>query len=259
MLEFQPIGYLKCSRSFHTQQPAQGVLSNSEGVIELIKGHNYEQGLKDLDGFDYIWIIYLFHRNSNWKPLTNPPHNDEKGKKGVFATRSPYRPNPIGLSCVKLERIENNKIYVKNSDLLNDTPILDLKPYIPEYDSFPDARRGWLENVDKQIFEATYSKTAKSKADYLFNHGTDLFGVIEAQLRHNPFDKTRNKFSKTETGYLLRFKSWRVLFEIENKTIKISDIESAYTSFESILGNDTEEDLITHSGFKKYFEPLKIS
>lgn len=253
MFEFEPIGYLKCDRSFHTQQPAQGVLSDSEGVIELIKGYNYEQGLKDLSGFDYIWVIYLFHRNTNWKPLTNPPHNDENGKKGVFATRSPYRPNPIGLSCVKLDRIENNKVYVKNSDLLNDTPILDIKPYIPEYDSFPAARRGWLENVDKQIFEVVYSNAAKSKADYLFKRGADLYGVIDAQLKHNPFDKTRNKFCTTETGYLLRFKSWRIKFEIENKTVKINEIESAYSSFGTALGNDSAEDIKIHIEFKKTF------
>ncbi|HMM60528.1 MAG TPA: SAM-dependent methyltransferase, partial [Candidatus Rifleibacterium sp.] len=73
---------------------------------------NYEQGLKDLEGFDRVWLLYVFHHNSSWKPLTNPPYSDGQGRKGVFATRSPYRPNPLGLSCVELKRISGNRVYV---------------------------------------------------------------------------------------------------------------------------------------------------
>jgi len=110
MFSFSPIGYMRCSRGYHQEQPMQGVLSESEGHIELIKGFNYEQGLKDLEGFDRVWLLYVFHHNTSWKPLTNPPYSDGHGRKGVFATRSPYRPNSLGLSCVELKRISGHRV-----------------------------------------------------------------------------------------------------------------------------------------------------
>lgn len=166
-MNLEPIGYLHCDRNYHEEQPRQGNLSASQGYIELVTGRNYEQGLKDLDGFSRIWVIYEFHQNKTWRPLTNPPRTDGKGKKGVFATRSPYRPNQIGISCVKLLSVLKNRIYIADSDLLNGTPILDIKPYIPEYDSFPDARTGWLENIIENVFELKYSETAQKKIAWL--------------------------------------------------------------------------------------------
>jgi tRNA-Thr(GGU) m(6)t(6)A37 methyltransferase TsaA len=278
-LELKPIGHLSCLRRYHWEQPAQGVLSRSEGVIELNNGFNFEQALKDLEGFDYIWLIYLFHLNKSWKPLTNPPFNDGRGRKGVFATRSPYRPNPIGLSCVRLLEIKGRKLYVGASDLLDGTPILDIKPYIAEYDSFPEARRGWLEGVKKAVYNVRYQPKAQQKLDFLLARGVELCGIIEAQLGFNPFDKTRNKFVQTSEGLLMRFKSWRILFEEQPKEqpksaencektnektnektgkeslcINVLDVGSGYQSFDKALGNDTLEDLAIHQEFQKSFQ-----
>jgi len=231
----------------------QGVLSEVEGCIELLKGYNYEQGLKDLAGFEYIWVIFVFHLNHNWRPLTNPPYSDGKGKKGVFATRSPYRPNPLGMSCVKLESIEGNCVYISRSDLLNNTPVIDIKPYIADYDSFPHARRGWLDNVVKVVYHMEYEEVAARKAEYLKRHGVDLRAVINAQLSHNPHDTTRNKYIKDADGLLLRFKSWRVSFVIDDKTVTIKDIRSGYSDFSRALGNDTPADLKVHQLFQRHF------
>jgi tRNA-Thr(GGU) m(6)t(6)A37 methyltransferase TsaA len=105
----------------------------------LERNRNFEQALKDLEGFERIWVIYLFHLNDSWKPMVTPPRN--KGKKvGVFASRSPHRPNGIGLSCVTLNRIEGLNIYISNSDILDGSPVLDIKPYLPWSDSFPDSK-----------------------------------------------------------------------------------------------------------------------
>lgn len=232
----------------------QGVFSEADGYIELAKGFNYEQGLQDLEGFEYVWVLFIFHHNRNWKPLTNPPYSDGKGKKGVFATRSPYRPNPVGMSCVRLERITANRVYISGSDLLNDTPIIDLKPYIVEYDSFPSARRGWLDNVVKEVFSIVYEVVAAAKITYLKRHRVDLHGVIASQLQHNPHDQTRNKFVTTPQGQLLRFKSWRVTFEISDKTVMVKDIHSGYDNFDHVLGNDSSEDMKVHQLFKRHFK-----
>ena len=253
MTLFYPIGHLKCERSYHEEQPRQGNLSDSKGYIELISGQNYEQGLKYLDGFSRIWLIYEFHQNKTWRPLANPPRTDGKGRKGVFATRSPYRPNQIGLSCVKLVSIKKNRVYIADFDLLNDTPILDIKPYIPEYDSFPDAEIGWLKNIIDDVYLIEYSEISKDKITFLKEHKVDLKGVIETQLGHNPFDKTRNKFIKSENNYILRFKSWKIIFIIEGKRVFINDILSGYSDFSAKLGNDTEEDLFIHRCFKSIY------
>lgn len=253
MFEFKPIGVFRCAHDYHQEQPMQGVLSEVEGCIELVKGHNYEQGLKDLAGFEYIWVIFVFHLNRNWRPLTNPPYSDGKGKKGVFATRSPYRPNPLGMSCVKLARIEGNRVYISGSDLLNNTPVIDIKPYIADYDSFPNARRGWLENVVKEVYAIEYEKVAARKAEYLRRHGVNLRGVIISQLSHNPHDKTRNKYSKSADCLVLRFKSWRLFFTIVDKTVIIKDIRSGYADFSSVLGNDSPADLKLHQLFQRHF------
>lgn len=253
MSEFVPIGYLKCGRSYHEEQPRQGNLSSSCGCIELILGHNYEQGLKDLEGFSRIWVIYEFHQNKTWRPLANPPRTDGKGRKGVFATRSPYRPNQIGISCVKLDKIVKNRVYISDSDLLNGTPIFDIKPYISDYDSFPDAKRGWLDHIIDDVYDIRYEPDAEKKAAYLKKNNVELEGVIDAQLGHDPFDKTRNKFVKTENGFILRFKSWRILFEINEKTVIIKDIVSGYMDFSEPLGNDTRLDLQLHRDFVSLF------
>ncbi|MBU1108016.1 MAG: tRNA (N6-threonylcarbamoyladenosine(37)-N6)-methyltransferase TrmO [Candidatus Riflebacteria bacterium] len=253
---FTPIGFFICDRDYHQEQPMQGVFSEVEGYIELVKGFNYEQGLKDLDGFEYIWVLFVFHHNSNWKPLTNPPYSDGKGKKGVFATRSPYRPNPVGMSCVRLDRVSANRVYISGSDLLNKTPVIDIKPYIADYDSFPKARRGWLDNVIKDVFAIVYEGIAASKIAYLKRHRVDLHGVIASQLQHNPHDQTRNKFVKTQEGLLLRFKSWRVIFEIGTEAVVVKDIRSGYDNFENLLGNDNAEDMKVHQLFRRHFKQI---
>lgn len=232
----------------------QGVLSEVDGYIELTRGFNYEQGLKDLDGFEYVWVLFVFHLNSNWKPLTNPPYSDGKGKKGVFATRSPYRPNPVGMSCVRLDRVDGNRVYISGSDLLNNTPVIDIKPYIADFDSFPNARRGWLDNVVKEAFAVVYEDSAAAKTAYLKRHGVDLRGVINSQLSHNPHDQTRNKYVEGADGLILRFKSWRVLFAITDKTVAIKDIRSGYTDFGCVLGNDTSADIKVHQLFTRHFK-----
>ena len=249
VITFSPVGIYRCPYDYKQEQPRQGAFSAGGGYIELRKGHNYEQALRGLDGFDRLWLVFAFHHNSTWKPVTNPPRNDGAGRKGVFATRSPYRPNPVGLSCVTLEKIEGNRIYVCESDLLNNTPIIDIKPYISDYDSFPDASRGWLDNVKAVDFDIEYSDAAAGKSSFLEKHGIALDGVIRSQLGCNPFDRTRNKLVRDGERFVIRFKSWRIFFLEADGSIRIDDIESSYTDYDELFGNDTQRDLEVHRLF----------
>ena len=117
-----------------------------EATIELVPGHNFEQALKDLEGFEYIWVLAWLHLNEGWNPQVIPPRG-EKVKRGLFATRAPHRPNPIGLSALKLTGIEGRTLKVRGIDLLDGTPVLDIKPYIPYSDAFRKALSGCLEGL----------------------------------------------------------------------------------------------------------------
>lgn len=110
----------------------------------------FTDGLQDLDGFDRVWLIYWFHRASAAK-MSVIPYRDTV-EHGLFATRVPARPNMIGMSCVRLLNIETNILRLAEVDILDDTPLLDIKPYVPQYDNYPVQRCGWLDTVpDKPI------------------------------------------------------------------------------------------------------------
>jgi len=112
------------------------------GRVEICP--EYTEAIKDLDGFSHIILIYHFHKSEKTE-LTVIPFLDDQ-PRGVFSTRAPVRPNHIGLSVVQLEKIKNNFLYIKNLDVLNGTPLIDIKPYISDFDHYENIRKGWLEN-----------------------------------------------------------------------------------------------------------------
>ena len=130
-ITYKPIGYFHTKYSMKTGAPRQGILDTSSRGIIVLKDE-YIKGLKDLDKFEYIFVLYHFHEAKGWDNIIRPPKSDHKF--GLFATRSPRRPNPIGLSLIKLDSIKNNKLFVSNIDAFNGSPILDIKPFLPSID-----------------------------------------------------------------------------------------------------------------------------
>lgn len=121
--------------------------SGVEGTIEIEP--EYVEGLKDLEGFSHIILLYFFHQTKTTR-LTVTPFLDTQ-MRGVFATRAPSRPNPIGLSIVQLSKIEENVLTIKNIDVMDGTPLIDIKPYVPEFDGQAEARTGWLEKQKGKV------------------------------------------------------------------------------------------------------------
>lgn len=141
-IEYKPIGYFHSEYTMKTGAPRQGILKpETKGLIIL--DTIYIKGLSWLDEFEYIWIITHFHETKGWESIVNPPESDHEF--GVFATRSPRRPNPIGLSLVKIDTIIQNKIYVSGIDVFNNTPVLDIKPFLPSVDYVVSAKNMWAE------------------------------------------------------------------------------------------------------------------
>jgi tRNA (adenine37-N6)-methyltransferase len=143
-LSFTPIGVIHTPFTKTAGMPIQpNGARGIRGSVEIFE--EFSDGLKDIEGFSRLVLIYAFHRCQSHK-LTVTPFLDTI-PRGVFATRAPCRPNPIGFSTVRLVEVKRNTLVVEDVDILDGTPLLDLKPYVPAFDSYPDASAGWLEHV----------------------------------------------------------------------------------------------------------------
>jgi len=141
---YHPIGVIRSPFRELQGMPIQPTSEGSApGSVEIFP--DFVDGLKDLEGFSHVILLYHFHQVRRLTLIVTPFLDSEP--HGVFATRAPTRPNPIGLSIVKLLRIEGNTLHIGNLDVLDGTPLLDLKPYVPEFDCQPNARIGWLEQA----------------------------------------------------------------------------------------------------------------
>ena len=235
-LHLAPIGVIRTpflDKSAAPRQPCAEALARA-GEIVLHPGCNFEQALDDVSGIEFIWIVSWFHKNKNWKPKVLPPRGS-KIKRGVFATRSPHRPNPIGLSLARLVEIKGLIVRVAETDLLDGTPILDLKPYLPFEEAHPAARCGWLEHVankSSQTFEVSWSPLALEQAEWLkSNFGVELQAQVERVLSREIEPHPYRRISKSKTGARqLAVKSWRVDFEAHDRTVAVLHLRSGYSS-----------------------------
>ncbi len=223
MTNIEPIGHVIAPFKERYETPHQGVLADdTTSVIRLLPGKNFEQALKDLEGFDMIWVIYQFHLNSTWKPMVTPPRNGGK-KVGVFATRSPHRPNGIGLSCVKLVKVEGLELHITNSDILDGSPVLDIKPYIPYSDSFPEAASGWVKTAKREKFKVEFSEEFVEAAKKIQEEtGSNLAGYAKVQLAFEPGDTSRKRITLSADGsYCLSYRKWGIKYTIDHTFLKV--------------------------------------
>jgi len=143
-IEFQPIGVIHTPFTVLESMPIQPAGGDGvQGTVDVFE--EYRAGLKDLDGFSHIILLYHFHHSREYRTHVVPFLDSQP--RGVFATRAPRRPNPVGLSVVRLNRIEGGVVHIENVDILDGTPLIDIKPYVPEFDAQDDVRAGWLEHV----------------------------------------------------------------------------------------------------------------
>jgi len=144
-IQMNPIGIVHSPFKERFAAPRQADLNSPQkGRIELYAGFNFEQALSDLNSFSHIWVLYWMHLNQGWNPTVMPPRGSDV-RRGLFSTRAPHRPNSIGLSAVKLIEIKKRSLYIEGLDMLDGTPVLDIKPYLPYADSVATASHGWLD------------------------------------------------------------------------------------------------------------------
>jgi tRNA-Thr(GGU) m(6)t(6)A37 methyltransferase TsaA len=233
-LTVTPIGYIRTPYQEKQHAPRQpGVDKNTvTGVIELLPDKNFDQALEYLAGFERIWIVFWFHKNEGWKPKVLPPRSG-RTKRGVFATRSPHRPNPIGLSLCTLIEVKGRTIRVENPDLLDGTPVLDIKPYLPYAEAFPDSEIGWLaeaERSDETPYAVEIAARATEQAEWLrSNHDVHLMERAVDILSFDPMPHSYRRIMKEDSGgFVIAIKSWRILYTIEGTTVLVREIQSGY-------------------------------
>lgn len=251
-----PIGHFHGVSSEKYMAPRQAKLNRSpeNGHIVLLPSCNFEQALVDLNGFEHVWILYWFNRNSTWKVKVSTPRGGIK--RGVFATRSPHRPNPIGLSCVELLGIKGRTLHIGASDLLDKTPILDIKPYLTYADAFPLSKQGWIQEPPKNQYRVEWSQLSKEQGEFieLFQQ-IPFFNSVSLRLENNPFPFKNHRIKWMEDNqYELAFKTWRLTYLIEETSVKIIKITSGYDE-DTLLGYKTSRwnDVPIHHMFLKKF------
>jgi tRNA-Thr(GGU) m(6)t(6)A37 methyltransferase TsaA len=202
---FQPIGFLKSCYPDKFGVPRQsGLVKKAFSELQLRPDLQPEHSLEGLEGFSHIWLQFVFHLNSSarFHAKVHPPRLDGD-PIGLFATRSPHRPNPIGLSLVELVEIKNNTLILSGADLVDGTPILDVKPYLPHIESIPEAQAGWALAVSKTDIKVEFSSSALEILQSWMTRvqRPELHEVIVEILKQDPRPVIYKGFESGESPY----------------------------------------------------------
>jgi len=245
------IGTVESSYKSRAQAPRQStVTGDAPAIIRLRAGLGLEDAVRDLTTWSHIWVISWFHGNEDqWRPTVLPPRSSVR--RGVLATRAPRRPNPIGLSVTRLERVEGLSLYVQGLDLLDGTPILDIKPYVPYADAIPQANNGWLdrETVDFDApvdplpsFVVSFNSIAEAQLGFLEAAGeSELRPELRQRLSLAPRPHAYRRIKAVGKAFRIAIGSWRALFEIEGQSVRVTAIQSGYRAKE--LHSETAPEL----------------
>jgi tRNA-Thr(GGU) m(6)t(6)A37 methyltransferase TsaA len=248
-ITFKSIGTYHSSQIHPYDAGRQPDSLHAEGLIKLESGQNFEQALTGLSGCKKIWVIFLFHHNEHWNPMVLPPRGGNT-KQGVFATRSPYRPNPIGMSCVDLVSIEGLNLKISGADLLDGSPILDIKPYLAYADSFPEVMPNWL--IGASPYKISFSERSEEQLSWLEQNGlVQLRSFIVHQLEYEPTNGKKKRVKQTETSFILSYRTWRVCFQVLEQEITIENIFSGYSVEDLNEQSDIYSDKDLHRNFKQ--------
>lgn len=228
-MEIKPIAHI------YTDFPEKFGIPRQSGLAKSLRGrivfepeYRNPDALRGLDGFSHIWLIWEFSANrttSPWQPVVRPPRLGGNSFMGVFATRSPFRPNPLGLSCVKVDSIELSTpdgpvINVLGADLMDGTPIYDIKPYIRYADSRPEAVCGYVDALEERSLKVVFpSELSDRIADK-----TIIPSLIET-LRLDPRPSYHND---PERVYGLSFSGYNVRFKVVEAVLTVTDIETLH-------------------------------
>ena len=225
-MNIQPIAYIRTEFSEKFGIPRQSGLADSlRGTVIFTPDYRNPDALRGLDGFSHIWLIWEFSANSSrgeWQPTVRPPRLGGNDRMGVFATRSPFRPNPLGLSCVEIDRIEPDTpegplIHVRGADLMDGTPIYDIKPYIKYADSRPHSVCGYVDSLQERTLKVVLPEDISAKVEDK--------RVLPALVQTLGLDPRPSYHNDPEREYGLSFAGLNVRFKVSDNVLTVTDID----------------------------------
>lgn len=219
----QAIAYMKSDFPTKFGIPRQsGLVEELRSTIIFHPEYRNPDALRGLEGFSHLWLIWQFSQalRTDWSPTVRPPRLGGNTRMGVFATRSPFRPNHLGLSCVRLQGMEETReygtvIHVSGADLMDGTPIFDIKPYIPYSDSFPEALGGFTDTAGDFLLEVQFPPELLSRLPQAKQ------SAALALLRHDPRPSYQRKPGRV---YCLPFAGFDIRFTVEGDTLTVRDV-----------------------------------
>ena len=231
-LSVEPIGYVEsCYREKFGIPRQPGLVTEAEGKIRLLTAFSNAEAVRGLEGFSHIWVVFIFHGvpQGQWQPTVRPPRLGGNKRLGVFATRSTFRPNPIGLSVVKLNGIHQREgcleLSLSGLDLLHGTPVLDIKPYVPYADAVSGAAAGFTEpplETKQVVFSEISEQVCQQKSQQI---GANIQRLIRQILEQDPRPSYRADADKRVYGIKLYDFDvrWRVAGDVV-EVLSITDV-----------------------------------
>ncbi len=223
-MEIRPVAHI------HTEFPEKFGIPRQSGLAKSLRGrivfepeYRNPDILRGLDGFSHLWLIWEFSANRSWQPTVRPPRLGGNEHMGVFATRSPFRPNPLGLSCVRISHIElasaeGPVIHVTGADLMDRTPIYDIKPYIKYADSRPEALCGYVDQLEERLLKVVFPS---EKSEKIMNRE-----IIPALVETLRLDPRPSYHDDPERVYGLSFAGLNVKFTVSGGILTVTDVET---------------------------------
>ena len=200
-----------------------GLVEGVQATVVFCPKYRSAEAVRGLEGFERIWLIWQFHQalREGWSPTVRPPRLGGNQRLGVFATRSPFRPNALGLSAVKLERIEYHPelgpvLHVAGADLVDGTPIFDIKPYVPYADSFPDSRGGFVDAVERRKLRVEFPP------DLLEQIPPEQRQALSGVLAQDPRPSYQDDPGRV---YGMAFAGYNVRFQVAEGTLTVRSVE----------------------------------
>lgn len=206
-----------------------GLVPQIKGQVEILSPYDREEAFTELSGYSHIWILSVFHlaMREHWQPTVRPPRLGGNERVGVFASRSPYRPNPVGMSLCALHDIARRQgrllLSISGCDLVDGTPVLDIKPYLPYSDCVAEARAGFTDTVPRELLKVSWSATAQQQLSQLSHLYPDLQELARVLIAQDPRPAYQRDAGKHEYG--MRLYDCNVRFVVCDNEATIVSVE----------------------------------
>lgn len=222
-ITFEPVARMRSDFATKFGIPRQsGLVQDLRSTIVFEPKYRNPEALRGIEGYDYLWLIWQFSEavREEWSPTVRPPRLGGNARMGVFATRSPFRPNSLGLSCVRLLGVEHTQefgtvLHVGGADLMDGTPIFDVKPYVPYADSHPDAKGGFTDGAGEYLLQVDFPQTLLEKLP------EEKRSAAVGVLSHDPRPSYQRKPGRI---YGLSFAGWDIRFTVDGDILTVVDI-----------------------------------